>query len=67
MREAAQAACTQRVHQPSVALSGTGIEGLAGRLVVARAQPALGGEVRRGRERAHVDPDLGHDHLAMRF
>jgi hypothetical protein len=36
---------------------------LAGRLVVARAHPRPGGQVRRGGELAHVGADLGHDDL----
>jgi hypothetical protein len=53
----------QAATQPLGALAGPPRPMLAGRLVVARAHPCPGGQVRRGGELAHVRADLGQDHL----
>src|SRR6266536_1294656 len=53
----------QRAAQPFGALAGAARVVLAGRLVVARAQPRPGGQVRGRGELAHVPTGLGQDNL----
>ena len=60
---AAIAATSEVALEPAVAVSGGPALLLARRLVLAWAHPCPAGEVRRGREAAHVDPDLADDRL----
>jgi hypothetical protein len=54
----------QRGLQPRRTLAQASGAALAGALVVARTDASPGDEVAVGREAAHVDADLGDDHLA---
>src|SRR6266498_3958510 len=53
----------QRLADLTVALAGLAAAVLAGRLVVARAQPSPGGQMIGGRETRHINADLADKHL----